>query len=186
MNKMTPEQYQGVRGRADLIADQTDVEAALDQLAARITAEFSGKDPLILCVVTGGIITTGLLLPRLDFALRLDYVHASRYQGATSGGELRWDHRPTEAIRGEHVIVVDDIFDEGVTMASIVAACVEDGAATVSSAVLTEKDRARDVAYRPDFVGLHLPDRYVMGYGLDYKSYFRNAPGIFAAADDDI
>lgn len=186
MNKMSPEQYQGVRQRAELIVDAAQVEAAIDRMAAEITAACGDKDPLVLCVVTGGIITTGLMMPRLDFALRLDYVHASRYQGETSGGELRWRHRPAEAIRGEHVLVVDDIFDEGITMAAIVDACHADGAASVQSAVLTEKVRPRATEYRPDIVGLTLPDRYVMGYGLDYRCYFRNAQGIFAAADEDV
>ncbi|HBG95362.1 MAG TPA: hypoxanthine-guanine phosphoribosyltransferase [Chromatiaceae bacterium] len=186
MNKMTPQQYQGVRDRADLLIQPADVEAALDRMAAQITAHFADKDPLILCVMTGGIVTTGLLLPRLDFALRLDYIHASRYRGDTSGGELRWNYRPSESIRGEHVIVVDDIFDEGITMTAIVDACKEDGAASLYSAVLTAKDRDRATEYRPDVVGLTLPDRYVMGYGLDYKGYFRNASGIFAASGKDI
>ena len=186
MNKMSPEQYRGVCQRAERVVAPEQVEAALDRMAAEITASSGDKDPVVLCVVTGGIITTGLLLPRLDFALRLDYVHASRYQGGTSGGALHWRHRPTDAIRGEHVLVVDDIFDEGITMAAIVDACHEDGAASVRSVVLTEKRRPRTTAYRPDIVGLTLPDRNVMGYGLDYKCYFRNAPGIFAAADEDV
>jgi hypoxanthine phosphoribosyltransferase len=80
---------------------------------------------------------------------------------------------------------VDDIFDEGVTMEAMVDACREDGAAEVQSAVLVEKLRARGCTYRPDIIGMEIPDRYVMGYGLDYKSYFRNAAGIYAAADED-
>lgn len=186
MNKMTPEQYQGVCRRAELIVEPADVEAALDRMAASITEGFADKDPLFLCVVTGGIVAAGLLLPRLDFALRLEYVHASRYRGATTGSALDWLHRPSDAIRNEHVIVVDDIFDEGVTMAAIVDACSKDGAASVHSAVLTEKSRARDIVYRPDIIGLTLPDRYVVGYGLDYKGYLRNAKGIFAVADEDV
>jgi len=186
MNKMNPEQYQGVRQRAELLVHRDAVESALDRMAREITDAFAECDPLILCVVTGGIITTGMLLPRLDFALRLDYIHASRYQDTTSGGDLCWKYRPSHAIRGEHVLIIDDIFDEGVTMATIVGACREDGAASVRSAVLTQKQRTRATDYRPDIVGLTLPDRYVMGYGLDYKSYFRNAPGIFAAADKDV
>jgi hypoxanthine phosphoribosyltransferase len=89
-------------------------------------------------------------------------------------------------VRGEHVLVVDDIFDEGLTMEAIVAACNEDGAASVVSAVLVEKERERPCAYRPDIVGLRVPDRYVMGFGLDYKSYFRNASSILAASDQDV
>lgn len=186
MNKMTAEAYAAVRSRADLLVEAGEVEAALARMASEITAMLGDKDPLLLCVVTGGIVTTGLLLPRLDFPLRLDYIHASRYRGATSGGDIHWRHRPSDAIAGEHVLLVDDIFDEGVTMAALVDACREDGAASVHSAVLTEKQRARPVSYRPDIVGLTLPDRYVMGYGLDYKSYFRNAAGIYAAAEQDV
>ena len=186
MNKMTPEHYRGVAERAELLVDKEQVERAFDRMAAEIGERFGALDPLVLCVVTGGIVTTGMLLPRLPFALRLDYVHATRYRGTTSGGELEWRHRPSDAIRGEHVLVVDDIFDEGVTMAQIVDACREDGAASVHGIVLVEKERERLTDYRPDIIGVTVPDRYVMGYGLDYKSYFRNAAGIYAAADADI
>jgi hypoxanthine phosphoribosyltransferase len=186
MNKMSPEQFQAIRGRMELLVDRAHVEAALDRMAEQVTAAFADKDPLLLCVVTGGIVTAGLLLPRLDFQLRLDYVHASRYRGKTTGGELDWHHRPSDAIRGEHVLVIDDIFDEGLTMAAIVDACRDDGALSVHSLVLTRKERAHPTDYRPDIVGLTIPDRYVMGYGLDYKRYFRNAAGIYAAADEDV
>jgi hypoxanthine phosphoribosyltransferase len=89
-------------------------------------------------------------------------------------------------VRGEHVLVVDDIFDQGHTMEAIAAACAEDGAASVTTAVLALKEGAAETEYRPDITGLTLPNRYVMGYGLDYKRYFRNLPGIYAAADEDV
>lgn len=186
MSKMTHDHYRGVLERADRLVDRDAVEAAFDRIAAEVKGLLGDKDPLVLCVVTGGIVTAGVLLPRLDFALRLDYLHATRYRGGTRGGSLEWRHRPSDVIRGEHVLVVDDIFDEGITMAEIVAACEADGAASVHSAVLVEKERERPTDYRPDIVGLRVPNRYVMGYGLDYKSYFRNMPGIFAAADEDV
>jgi hypoxanthine phosphoribosyltransferase len=186
MNKMTPEHYQAVAARADRLVDDATVDTALGRMAGAITDAVGGRDPVVLCVMTGGIVATGLLLPRLDFALRLDYVHATRYRGATSGGRIDWLHRPSDAIRGEHVLVIDDIFDEGLTMEAIVAACREDGAAGVVSAVLVEKERERPCSYRPDIIGLTVPNRYVMGYGLDYKSYFRNARGIIAAAPEDV
>ncbi len=186
MNKISAEQYRGVAQRAECLVDAQGVEHAFGRMAEEIAAVLGGKDPLVLCVLTGGVVTAGFLLPRLDFALRFEYIHATRYRDTTRGGELEWRHRPSEQIRGEHVLVVDDIFDEGVTMAAIVDACREDGAASVRSAVLVEKDRKRACPYRPDFVGLRLPDRYLMGFGLDYKGYFRNAHGIYAAADIDV
>jgi hypoxanthine phosphoribosyltransferase len=186
MDKMSADRYAAVLSRADCLADQATVDAALDAMAERVGASLRDKDPLVLSVVTGGIVVAGLLLPRLDFPLRLDYVHATRYRGALAGADLHWRHRPADAVRGEHVLVVDDIFDQGHTMEAIVAACREDGAASVTAAVLALKEGAAETDYRPDVVGLRLPDRYVMGYGLDYKRYFRNLPGIYAAAAEDV
>jgi hypoxanthine phosphoribosyltransferase len=184
--KISRPDYDAIAVRAELLVPPQALEQALDRMAGEIAAALQDKDPLVLCVVTGGIVVVGRLLPRLRFPLRLDYVHATRYQGTTRGGDLHWLHRPSAAIRGEHVLVVDDILDEGVTLDRVVCACREDGALSVHSAVLVEKERARSVAIAADFVGVRVPDRYLIGYGLDYHSYFRNADGIFAVADQDI
>jgi hypoxanthine phosphoribosyltransferase len=186
MPKMSADHYAAVLSRAECLVDQSGVDTALDAMAADIAARLGDKDPLVLSVVTGGIVVAGLLLPRLQFPLRLDYAHATRYRGALSGADLHWQHRPVEAVRDEHVLVVDDIFDQGHTMEAIAAACREDGAQSVTTAVLALKEGAAETVYRPDVIGLRLPNRYVMGYGLDYKRYFRNLPGIYAAADEDI
>ncbi|MBK1642447.1 hypoxanthine-guanine phosphoribosyltransferase [Chromatium okenii] len=182
--KMSSSQYAAVAARADCLVTAAEMETALDQMAATLTAHLAGKDPLVLCVMTGAVIAAGLLLPRLNFQLRVDYLHASRYQGATRGGALAWQHRPSAAIRGEHILVLDDILDEGITLDQVVQACHEDGAASVMSAVLVEKQRPHQC--QADVVGVVVPDRYLYGYGLDYKNYFRNAAGIFAVAEADI
>ena len=182
--KLAATQYDSVEGRAECLVTAKEIDAALDRMASVLTERLAGKDPLVLCVMTGGVIVTGLLLPRLDFQLRLDYLHASRYRGATSGGEIVWRYRPSEAIRGEHILVLDDVLDEGVTLGQVIRACHEDGAASVLSAVLVEKCRPHQC--EADVVGVQVPDRYLYGYGLDYKNYFRNAHGVFAVADEDL
>lgn len=186
MNKISLETYREVAARADCLIDQAGVEAAFERMAAELETRLGARDPIVLSVMTGGLVTAGILLPRLHFPLRLNYIHATRYREGTHGGHLEWKYRPSEAIRGEHVLVVDDIFDEGLTLDAIVSACHEDGAASVTSAVLVEKLRDRTCAYRPDVIGLTTPERYLMGYGLDYKGYFRNANGIHAIAPEDI
>jgi len=182
--KLDSKDYDAVASRAECLVSAQEMDAALDRMAEELTERLAGKDPLVLCVMTGAVIVAGLLLPRLNFQLRLDYIHASRYQGATSGGELAWRHRPSEAIRGEHVLVLDDILDEGVTVDQVIRACHEDGAASVHSAVLVEKIRPHRCGV--DVVGVRVPDRYLYGYGLDYKNYFRNASGIYAVAEQDV
>lgn len=183
---MTREHYEAVAGRAECLVSAEEMDDVLDRLAAAVTAVLGDKDPLVLCVMTGGVIAAGRLLRRLRFPLRLGYIHATRYRNTTSGGSLQWLHRPTDSIRGQHVLVVDDILDEGLTLAAVVAACREDGAASVHSAVLVEKDRPRLCDCHADFVGVVLPNRYLYGCGLDYKGYFRNADGIFAVAPEDV
>ncbi|MCU7922322.1 MAG: hypoxanthine-guanine phosphoribosyltransferase [Candidatus Thiodiazotropha sp. (ex Dulcina madagascariensis)] len=180
---ITQQQAAEVLATADLIYSQTEVEQALDRMAIEITGKLSGEDPLVLCVLNGALIPTGHLLTRLNFPLRHDYIHATRYRGGTSGAELEWIGRPSTSLVEETVLVVDDILDEGVTLSAIVAACREAGAKAVFSAVLVEKLHEKGNGFVADFVGLTVEDRYVFGYGMDFKGYHRNAPGIFAVQE---
>jgi hypoxanthine phosphoribosyltransferase len=184
--RITREQYDAVASRAELLVSGEEMERILDRLAEEITGVLADKDPLVLCVMKGGVIAVGRLLPRLRFPLELDYIHATRYRDGTSGGGIQWVHRPSASVRGRHLLVVDDILDEGVTLQSVVDACCADGAMSVHSAVLVEKEREHAFDIEADFVGVRLPNRYLYGYGLDYKGYFRNADGVYAIADEDL
>lgn len=177
---ITPQEAQQVYDEAECLFDRAQVEAAITRLAAAITQRLAGDNPLVLCVLNGALIPTGQLLTHLEFPLELDYVHATRYRGATAGGELNWLARPRTPLRGRSVLVVDDILDEGATLAAILDDCRRQGARQVLSAVLVEKMHDRKNGLQADFVGLQVADRYVFGFGMDYKEYLRNAPGIFA------
>lgn len=168
--------------QADCLVTQEEVDAALDAMAVRMKEVLGDKLPLCFCVMNGGLITTGHLLTRLGFPLEIDYLHATRYRGETSGGDLFWRVSPERPMKGRHVVVIDDILDEGTTLAAILKYCREAGAASVSSAVLVDKlhDRKAVPGLKADFCGLEVEDRYVFGFGMDYKGYWRNAPGIFA------
>ncbi len=161
-----------------------EVEAALDRMAAAIAQRLSGADPLLVCIMTGGVVPFGKLLPRLQFPFEIDYVHATRYGDKLRGGELRWRVGPAQSPKGRVVLLVDDILDEGETLAGIEARYRAEGAQAVYKAVLVVKRRPRAVNLPIEFRGLEVPDRYVFGYGMDYKGYLRNAPGIFAEANE--
>jgi hypoxanthine phosphoribosyltransferase len=169
-----------VRAEADCLVSIEQAEHALDNMAAEILARHQNNNPLIVCVMNGGLIVTGCLLSRLDFPLEQDYMYATRYRGETQGGELKWIVEPQHSLKDRHVLIVDDILDEGYTLAAIVLHCRKHGAASVETAVLVEKMHDRKQGLRADYVGLELEDRYLFGYGMDYKGYLRNAPGIFA------
>lgn len=181
---ITAQQALAVYAEADCLHDAAAVEQALDRMAGEITAELRDTDPLVLTVMQGGVVPAGLLLPRLDFPLRVDYIHATRYTGETRGGELNWLVKPSCTLLDRTVLLIDDIHDEGHTLAAIVQDCRVSGARAVYSAVLINKRHERKVEYRADFVGLEVDDRYVFGFGMDYKDYLRNANGIYAVKDE--
>ena len=182
MNAVTASQAWEVLHRADRLYAVPEVEAALDHMAAGITQRLAHADPLIVCVLTGGVVPFGKLLPRLQFPFQIDYVHATRYGKRLTGGQLQWIAGPHVEAKGRSVLLVDDILDEGTTLAGIEARYRAEGARDVLKAVLVVKNRPRPLEIGVEFVGLEVPDRYVFGYGMDYKGYLRNAPGIFAEA----
>ncbi|MGA9852325.1 MAG: hypoxanthine-guanine phosphoribosyltransferase [Gammaproteobacteria bacterium] len=173
-----------VQREAELLHSEQAVQAAVGRLAEDITRVLADGNPLVLCVMTGGLIPAGWLLPRLRFPLQLDYVHATRYRGDIKGHDLEWRVRPEIPLGDRVVLLVDDIFDEGLTLARIVEDCRAQHACQVFTAVLVQKrhDRNRG-GMQPDFVGLTTPDKYLFGCGLDYKTYLRNLPAIYAVSE---
>ncbi|MBA2648169.1 MAG: hypoxanthine-guanine phosphoribosyltransferase [Legionella sp.] len=176
-----PSKIKSVYEKSSCLFTTHEVEAALDRMAIKIHEQLHDKNPIIICVMIGGLIPLGNLLPRLDFPLEVDYVHATRYNGDITGGELLWKVRPSTSLKGRIVLVVDDILDGGVTLANIINEMKKLGADQVYSAVLVDKycKRHPDGLQHADFVGLEVEDHYIFGYGMDYNEYLRNAPGIF-------
>jgi len=174
------EEIRLIEANAELIYSQAEVEQSLDRMAAEITARLAGSNPLILCAMIGGLVTCGKLLTRLHFPLQVDYIHVSRYQNRNHGGDIVWLGRKPENLAGRNILIVDDILDQGYTMQAIVAFCYQAKAAQVLTSVLLDKAAARKIDISPDFAGFSVADRYLFGCGMDYKSYLRNAPGIYA------
>ncbi|RMH85474.1 hypoxanthine-guanine phosphoribosyltransferase [Pseudomonas sp. AOB-7] len=171
-----------VMAEADCLFTEAEVEAAIDRVAAQINADLAERNPVVFCVMNGGLIFSGKLLPKLAFPLEASYLHATRYRNETSGGELFWKAKPEVSFIDRDVLIIDDILDEGHTLGAIIDFCRHAGARAVHTAVLIDKEHQRKA--RPDlkanYVGLHCIDRYIFGYGMDYKGYWRNAAGIYA------
>jgi hypoxanthine phosphoribosyltransferase len=165
---------------SDRILSAEEVQAAVRQLAAQIDARLAGAYPLVLAVMGGAVVFAGQILPLLRFPLDFDYIHASRYGEATQGASVEWRVTPTESVRGRTVLVLDDILDGGETMAAIRERLLALGAQSFYCAVLVEKQLQRAKPISPDFVGLQITDRFVFGYGMDAKGYWRNLPEIRA------
>ena len=164
---------------SDLISSAAEVDLAIARLAADIQKEFKDRYPLVLVVMGGAVVLAGRLLPMLRMPLDLDYIHATRYGAATSGGSIDWRVEP-RGVRGRAVLVLDDILDGGHTMGAIRDRILELGAASFHCAVLVEKILNQEKPVAADFVGLRIPDRFVFGCGMDAKGYWRNLPEIRA------
>jgi hypoxanthine phosphoribosyltransferase len=172
---------QQVMKEADILFTPEDVEAALNRMAIEITKALADKNPLILCMMIGATIPAGILIPKLDFPLELDYVHGTRYQGETRGGQIEWVRKPGTEINGRTILLLDDVLDEGITLSAVIEECRKKGAVNIFTAVLVDKQINRSRSFgKANFTGLTAPDRYLFGYGMDYKGYLRNAPGIYA------
>lgn len=164
--------------RSEVLVPAEVVAATLERLAAGITAALGTRHPVIVLVMNGGVVVGGQLLPLLRFPLEIDYAHVGRYGHATSGGALHWIAEPHLRLAGRTVLVVDDILDEGVTLAAVVERCRALGAAEVRTAVFARKDLPRVPRIAADHVGLRVPDAFVFGFGMDVEGHWRNLPEI--------
>jgi len=176
---------QQVLNSADLIYTADQIHSAINRLAESINRELGDRNEpvIVLPVMNGGLVLCGHLFTRLNFPVLLDYLHATRYRDETSGADLHWKAKPQQTLKNKTVLVIDDILDEGYTLSAVLDYCRQQEVAQVYSVVLVEKEHARSkAAVKADFTGLYVNDRYVFGFGMDYKGYHRNLNGIYAVS----
>lgn len=170
--------------RSEVLVDRDGVRNMLDRLAREIAVAIGGEPLTLVAVMTGGMLPAGWLALRLMQPLQIDFVHATRYRGGTSGGELQFNVHPRLDVTDRHVLVVDDIFDEGHTLKAICDDFAGRGARSVRTAVLVRKMHERGLPRDlPDFVGLDVPDVYVFGCGMDAYEEWRHLEEIRALPD---
>ncbi|MGE5093937.1 MAG: hypoxanthine-guanine phosphoribosyltransferase [Betaproteobacteria bacterium] len=178
-------QQQALRllAEADIVCDEEHVQAAIARVASEITALLRDEFPVVLSVMGGAAVFTGQLLPRLRFPLEFGAIEVTRYNNDVQGREISWRLAPRDNVRGRTVLVLDDILDEGITLAAIRSKLLEMGAKKFYSAVFADKDLGRDKPVTADFVGCVVPNRYVFGFGMDAYGLWRNLPAVYALKD---
>jgi len=171
---------------ADLIFTAGEIQNSIDQLAKQINNKLSDitSPVIVLPIMNGGLILSGHLITKLKFPVEIDYLHATRYRDKTMGGDLQWKAKPQNTLEARTLLIIDDIFDEGHTMQAVIEYCKSENADNVYSAVLVEKNHPRPkAAIKSDFVGMSVADRYVFGFGMDYKGFHRNLNAIYAVKE---
>jgi hypoxanthine phosphoribosyltransferase len=169
---------------AELIFDAGAVQQAVDKVALLLNQRFDNDQgeafPLVLGVMGGAVVFCGQLLTRLRFPLEFDYMHVTRYGSKDQGGKIEWKVIPRSSVEGRTVIVLDDILDEGETLAHVKQRLLDMGAKDVVLAVFADKNIGRPKPVTADYIGLTLPNKFVVGYGMDAYGYWRNLPDIWA------
>jgi hypoxanthine phosphoribosyltransferase len=178
------QEAQEILACAELVHSAEAVAAAVTQVAAQITEKLRDTHPVLLCVMSGGVPFAGQLMTQLPFPLDFDYLHVTRYGQDTAGGALSWRAAPWISVKGRTVLVVDDILDEGLTLAAIRERLLKLGATACYTAVATEKLNGKEKPIRADFVALTVPDRFVFGFGMDVRGAWRNLPAIYAIREN--
>jgi hypoxanthine phosphoribosyltransferase len=162
-----------------ILFDEATIHRRLDELAAQISADYADQELTVVAILNGSVILMADLLRRIPLPLKLDCVSVASYHGATkSAGELILRQISLPDIAGRHVLIVDDILDSGVTLATIREKLETTGPLSIRICVLLKKKRERVRAVEPDYVGFEIADEFVVGYGLDYMERYRNLPCI--------
>jgi hypoxanthine phosphoribosyltransferase len=176
-----------LKENATLLHDEDTILQALNRLKQQLEHDYHNKNPIFLVVMNGGLIFAGNLLAKLNFPLQIDYCHATRYRGEFSGSEVQWKVKNQLDLSNRHVVIVDDILDEGHTLNAIIQDCISQQAISVKTLVLIEKLHNRKAVnnMQPDYCQLTTPDKYIFGYGMDINHYWRNTNAIYIYQQDN-
>lgn len=161
----------------DVLIAPERIEARVKELAADIARAYEGKPVTVVGILTGCLMFTADLIRRIDLPLRVAFITASSYRGeATVSGRLEIRDELLPDISGRHILLLDDILDTGKTLTRVVAHLIDRGAASVKVGVLLRKIGRQEVPFEPDYVGFTIPDKFVVGYGLDFNDEHRHLP----------
>ena len=157
------------------------LEQAIDRVAERLNRDFADSEdiPILLCVLNGSILFTAELMKRLRFKLQVVSIKLSSYEGTQSTGKIRTDLGLTADVRGRRVIVVEDIVDTGQTVEELKRILRENGAAESCICTMLFKEEAFRYEHEPEYIGIRIENRFIVGFGLDYDEIGRNLKDIY-------
>ena len=170
--EMTPQE---ILRNSSLLVSRDEVRAAVDGMAEAVNEYYGDRTIILLIVMTGAVLPAAWLASRLNMPLEMDFIHASRYSGATEGGEIEFRVPPRLNLQDQDILIVDDIYDIGLTLQMIEGYCHTRGARSVESAVLVRKLHDRETTDKlPRFIGMDVEDKYIFGCGMYAYEHWRH------------
>jgi hypoxanthine phosphoribosyltransferase len=175
LSQIPPDELTGGLGR--IILSATDIQGCVTELAAQISADYAGRNPLLIGVLRGVVFFMSDLLRAITIPVRLDFIAISRYDAQGSRkGSVRLVKDLEETIEGQHLIFVEDVIDTGLTLSYLLRLLRARGPASIEVCTLFNKPAHRLTNIPLKYKGFDLPDRFIVGYGLDYREAYRHLP----------
>lgn len=169
----------------ELLLSREEISTKVVEMARQVDRDYAGQKITILMVLKSAICITSDLMKELQTPFKYEAISASSYgENGTHSGDLIINGLDALNLEGEHVLIIDDIFDTGKTMSSIVERVKAKNPLSVKSLVLLLKNVKHTTLYRPDYIIFEIENRFVVGYGMDYKEYYRGLPGLYAFIGD--
>lgn len=170
-----------------VLIDEGVIEKRLDVIAERILQEFCGREFVVVVILKGALVFTADLLRRMPIPLEIECINVASYHGGTeSSGQVDFLDARLPEVEGRSILLVDDILDTGRTLEAVRQKLADQGAEMVKSCVLLSKDKEREAEVDANYVGFHIGDEFVVGYGLDFRGLYRNLPYIGVLKEDVI
>ncbi|MGG1514620.1 hypoxanthine phosphoribosyltransferase [Paenibacillus oryzisoli] len=163
----------------DVLYSEEQIQGKIKELGEKLSADYEGKNPLVICVLKGAFIFMADLVKQIRVPLEIDFMAVSSYgQSTKSSGVVKIIKDLDVPVEGRHILIVEDIIDSGLTLSYLIDVLERRNAKTISVVALFNKPARRTVELEPDYEGYELPDEFVVGYGLDYAEKYRNLPFI--------
>jgi len=170
----------------EILCSEEEIQQRTRELGVEITNAYKHKKLFVVSLLRGSFVFAADLVRRIDLKVKVDFMTSSSYEhGEESSGTVQIINDIEEDLSGYDVLVVDDITDSGLTMSYVMNHLKTKNPNSVKSCVLLDKPSRRKVVLEPDYVGFTIPDRFVVGYGLNYGDYYRNVPYVFVVTDQD-
>ena len=175
----------GSQPKLSILFTRDEIAATVNRLAAEIRRDYLTKHPILIAVLKGSFMFLADLIRRLDFPLEVEFVRLSSYgRGKESSGKIKLAQRPQAKVKGRHVLVIEDIIDTGLTAGFLLDYLGQKKPASLKLCVLTDKPARRQTPVNIDYRGLTVPDKFIVGYGLDWDERFRHLPDIYVMENE--
>lgn len=176
----------GLEFKPEVLFGCREIEAAVSRLAAEIRRDYCGKYPILVGVLKGSFVFLADLIRQLDFPLEVEFIRLASYvSGKESSGKVRVVQGLRAEVKGRHILVIEDIVDTGLTAAFLLDYLYRRKPASVKVCALTSKPSRQKLPVTIDYLGFAVPDKFIVGYGLDCDEKFRNLPDLCFVEGDD-